>query len=106
MTTPSAPAPSLPRWERPGVLTFLVTALAVAFIMWSFGSVATSLFSLEKAVRGSVILGLVGAGGIGVELKVAFDLFAYDTASTIIISIFVLVVLVEQVSNLVRRKLI
>lgn len=68
--------------------------------------VATSLFSLEKAVRGSVILGLVGAGGIGVELKVAFDLFAYDTASTIIIAIFVLVVLVEQISNHVRRKLI
>ena len=68
--------------------------------------VATSLFSLEKAVRGSVILGLVGAGGIGVELKVAFDLFAYDTASMIIISIFVLVVLVEQISNLVRRRLI
>jgi phosphonate transport system permease protein len=67
--------------------------------------VATSLFSLEKAVRGSVILGLVGAGGIGVELKVAFDLFDYDTAATIIISIFVLVVIVEQVSNAVRRRL-
>ncbi len=68
--------------------------------------VATSLFSLEKAVRGSVILGLVGAGGIGVELKVAFDLFAYDTAATIIISIYVLVVLVEQISNWLRRKII
>lgn len=67
--------------------------------------VATSLFSLEKAVRGSVILGLVGAGGIGVELKVAFDLFDYDTAATIIIAIFVLVVIVEQVSNMVRRRL-
>ncbi len=68
--------------------------------------VATSLFSLEKAVRGSVILGLVGAGGIGVELKVAFDLFDYDTAATIIIAIFVLVVAVEQVSNRIRRALI
>ena len=27
------------------------------------------LFSLEKATRSSVILGLVGAGGIGIELK-------------------------------------
>lgn len=68
--------------------------------------VATSLFSLEKAVRGSVILGLVGAGGIGVELKVAFDLFDYDTAATIIIAIFALVVLVEQASNMLRRRLI
>ena len=68
--------------------------------------IATSLFSLEKAVRGSVILGLVGAGGIGVELKVAFDLFAYDTAATIIIAIFLLVLAVEQLSNWVRRKII
>lgn len=68
--------------------------------------VATSLFSLEKAVRGSVILGLVGAGGIGVELKVAFDLFDYQTAATIIIAIFILVILVEQASNTIRRRII
>jgi phosphonate transport system permease protein len=68
--------------------------------------IATSLFSLEKAVRGSVILGLVGAGGIGVELKVAFDLFDYDTACTIVICIFLLVLAVEQMSSWVRRKLI
>ncbi|MCZ8183858.1 MAG: phosphonate ABC transporter, permease protein PhnE [Beijerinckiaceae bacterium] len=68
--------------------------------------IATSLFSLEKAVRGSVILGLVGAGGIGVELKVAFDLFDYDTAATIIIAVFLLVVLVEQVSNRIRKRLL
>ncbi len=68
--------------------------------------IATSLFSLEKAVRGSVILGLVGAGGIGVELKVAFDLFAYSTAATIILCIFLLVLMVEQTSNWIRRRLI
>lgn len=68
--------------------------------------VATSLFSLEKAVRGSVILGLVGAGGIGVELKVAFDLFDYDTAATIIIAVFLLVLMVEQGSNAIRRRII
>lgn len=68
--------------------------------------IATSLFALEKAVRGSVILGLVGAGGIGVELKVAFDLFDYDGACTIIIAIFLLVIAVEQVSNWIRRKII
>jgi phosphonate transport system permease protein len=68
--------------------------------------VATSLFSLEKAVRGSVILGLVGAGGIGVELKVAFDLFDYDTAATIIIAVFLLVLAVEQVSNAVRKRIL
>lgn len=29
---------------------------------------ANSLFSVEKAIRSAVVLGLVGAGGIGVEL--------------------------------------
>lgn len=68
--------------------------------------VNTSLFSLEKATRSSVILGLVGAGGIGIELKVAMDLFNYDEAATIILAIFALVIVVEQASGLLRRRLI
>ena len=66
----------------------------------------TSLFSLEKATRSSVILGLVGAGGIGIELKVAMDLFNYDEAATIILAIFALVVLVERVSSFLRKKML
>jgi phosphonate transport system permease protein len=66
--------------------------------------IATSLYCLEKATRASVVLGLVGAGGIGVELKVAFDLFAYQTASTIILTILILVITVEQIGGLLRRR--
>ena len=65
-----------------------------------------ALFAMEKAVRASVILGLVGAGGIGIELKVAIDLFQYETAALIILLIFALVVTVEQVSNRLRRAII
>ena len=67
---------------------------------------ATSLFALEKSVRGSAALGLVGAGGIGVDLKVAFDLFNYDEALAIILLMLALVVAVEQGSGWIRRKLI
>lgn len=67
---------------------------------------ATSLFALEKAVRGSAALGLVGAGGIGVDLKVAFDLFNYDEALTIVLMLFALVLIVEQGSGWIRSKLI
>ena len=67
---------------------------------------ATSLFALEKSVRGSAALGLAGAGGIGVDLKVAFDLFNYDEALTIILMMLVLVVAVEQGSSWIRSKLI
>ena len=67
---------------------------------------ATSLFALEKSVRGSAALGLVGAGGIGVDLKVAFDLFNYDEALAITLMMLALVIAVEQGSGWIRRKLI
>jgi phosphonate transport system permease protein len=67
--------------------------------------VSTSLFGLEKAVRSSTILGLVGAGGIGIELKVAFDLFDYPTALSVILMIAVVVVGVEQLGALMRQRI-
>ncbi|CTQ55215.1 Phosphate-import permease protein PhnE [Roseibium album] len=65
----------------------------------------TSLFALEKAVRSSVVLGLVGAGGIGQELKAAFDLFQYKNASAIILVIFVIVLVMELITDWLRTKL-
>lgn len=66
----------------------------------------TALYSLEKAVRASVVLGLVGAGGIGIELKVAMDTFRYSQACAIIISIFVMVMIVERASVYIRSKIL
>lgn len=68
--------------------------------------ITTSLFALEKATRSSVVLGLVGAGGIGIELKVAIDFFDYQLAMTIILMIFLLVLLVERLGTLVRNRII
>ncbi|MBB95700.1 MAG: phosphonate ABC transporter, permease protein PhnE [Rhodobacteraceae bacterium] len=68
--------------------------------------VSTSLFALEKAVRSSTILGLVGAGGIGIELKVGFDLFDYPTALTVILMIAVVVIAIEHLSGLARTRII
>ena len=70
------------------------------------GFISTSLFGLEKAVRSSTILGLVGAGGIGMELKVGFDLFDYPTAMTVILMIAVVVIAVEQLGAILRRRII
>jgi len=64
----------------------------------------TGIFALEKAVRSSVVLGLVGAGGIGQELKVAFDLFQYRDASTIILAIFLVVIAMEWATDRLRTK--
>lgn len=64
----------------------------------------TALFALEKAVRSSVVLGLVGAGGIGQELKVAFDLFQYRNASAIILAIFIIVLMMEFITDRLRAR--
>ena len=82
----------------------LVACAVLPAAMPSF--VATSLFSLEKATRSSVVLGLVGAGGIGIELKVAMDLFSYDEAATIILAIFALVLVVERASTWLRGRML
>lgn len=68
--------------------------------------ISTALYALEKAVRSSTILGLVGAGGIGIELKVAFDLFDYPTAMSVILMIAVVVIAVEQLGVFARRRII
>lgn len=68
--------------------------------------IASSLFALEKAVRASVILGVVGAGGIGVELAVSMEMFRYDQAATIILLILILVLAVEQFGAWSRRRIL
>lgn len=65
----------------------------------------TALFSLEKSTRSSVVLGVVGAGGIGIELMVSMEMFLYDQAATIIICIFLLVMAVERVGTVIRRRI-
>lgn len=68
--------------------------------------VGTSLFAVEKSIRSATTLGLVGAGGIGVELSTSMSLRNFDEALMIIILILVLVLLVEKISSTIRAKVI
>ena len=68
--------------------------------------VTTSMFALESSARSSVVLGLVGAGGIGIELATSMTLLRYDEAATIILAILVVVVLFERVSSAIRRRVL
>lgn len=72
-------------------------------VMPSF--LSTSMYALELGVRSSVIIGLVGAGGVGIELSTAMNLFRYDEALTIILFIFVVVLGVERLSSRIRARL-
>jgi len=67
---------------------------------------AYTLYVLDRNIRMATVIGLVGAGGIGQELKGRFDLYAYGHVATILIAIFLMVLLIDQVSAKLRRKLL
>lgn len=66
-----------------------------------------ALLRLEINVRASAILGFVGAGGIGSELRVAISWGAgrYDAAAAIFILLFLTIVAIDQISGHYRNKL-
>lgn len=67
---------------------------------------AITLFRWDINIRESAMVGLVGAGGIGLLLNGAVENVAWREASLILLLILALVVLAEAVSNRMRRRLI
>ena len=67
---------------------------------------AIALFRWDINVRESAVLGLVGAGGIGMALDTAINLFQWDRVATILVTIFVVVVVAEVVVTQIRRRII
>lgn len=65
-----------------------------------------SLYQWESNVRSSTILGLVGAGGIGLELISSMRLFEYQDTSTILLIILLTVIIVDFVSSRIRARVI
>lgn len=64
------------------------------------------LYVLELNVRISAILGIVGAGGIGRLLDERRAFYAYGDVSVIILEILVVVIIIEVLSNVLRRRLV
>lgn len=64
------------------------------------------LYTFEVSIRASAILGLVGAGGIGLLLKNTLDLFRYDQACAIVIYTLIVVVIIDTVSTRIRAYLL
>src|SRR5262249_4574357 len=63
------------------------------------------LYRFDVNVRASLVLGLVGAGGIGFLINQSIKLFRFDQMLTFILMILVLIVVVDQVSGAIRRRL-
>jgi phosphonate transport system permease protein len=62
-----------------------------------------ALFRLECGIRSASILGIVGAGGIGMEIDLAVRYFQYDKLATALLAVLAYVVVLEIVSAFLRR---
>lgn len=65
-----------------------------------------SLYVWEANVRTSTILGIVGAGGIGIEIKAAIDLLDFQKLFTLTAIVLLMVTVIDQLSSMLRRRLV
>jgi phosphonate transport system permease protein len=63
------------------------------------------LYRLDENIRSSLVLGFVGAGGIGFQLLTAMNLFQYQQVSLLLIIIFLVVLIAERLSAVWRERL-
>lgn len=69
------------------------------------GIVSLLLYQWECNIRSSTVIGFVGAGGIGQALGIALRLFRYQELATLLIAVLVLVLGVDRISRILRRRL-
>jgi phosphonate transport system permease protein len=65
-----------------------------------------SLYVLESNFRNAAILGIVGAGGIGLELEERIRLFAFDQVAWIVIAYVICVMALDSISEKIRSRLV
>ncbi|WP_375593969.1 phosphonate ABC transporter, permease protein PhnE [Algihabitans albus] len=101
-TLPKAPleAAALSGASRTKIVSFAVLPSSLP----SLASI--SLYVWEANVRTSTILGIVGAGGIGIEIKAAIDLLDFQKLFTLTVIVLVMVTVIDQLSAWLRRRLV
>jgi len=68
--------------------------------------VAYALYVFELNIRASIVLGLVGAGGVGRVVEAQRQFFRFDRILGMLVIIFVVVVIIEQISVYLRNRLV
>ena len=83
------------------------TAIAYALVPDVLpATLSTTLYLFEFNVRASTVLGVVGAGGIGQELKNSMDLLDFGRLATIILVILVVVTAIDYLASWLRKRLV
>jgi phosphonate transport system permease protein len=81
------------------------TALWAIFPQARAGIASQVWYQWECNIRSSVVVGFVGAGGIGQSLGIALKLFRYQELATLIITVLILVIAVDRLSLVFRSRL-
>ncbi|MCU1244355.1 MAG: putative vanadium/vanadate permease component of ATP-dependent vanadium/vanadate uptake system, partial [Acidobacteria bacterium] len=66
--------------------------------------VDVSLYRWEHNVRSAIVLGVIGAGGIGLQIVTAFNLFEYREASALILVLLGLVTVINATAGRIRAR--
>lgn len=67
-------------------------------------AVGITIYRWDSNIRASTVIGIVGAGGIGLTLINSYGRYDYDFTLAILISIIALVLMGEGVSAILRRR--
>lgn len=81
------------------IVTTIIPQITPAFI-------SIALFRLDINLRSSTVLGLVGAGGVGLLLKETLGQLAYSEALGVVFVIFIFILFMEILSALVRSSIL
>jgi phosphonate transport system permease protein len=65
-----------------------------------------ALFRWDISVRESAVLGLVGAGGIGMAIDSAMNLFQWDRVALMLVAILTVVLVAELAVTFIRKRII
>ena len=63
-----------------------------------------TIFRFELNLRESLILGIVGAGGIGFYIQTYVRSFQYDKAASVTIAVVIMVIAIEAINVALRRR--
>ena len=64
-----------------------------------------TLYRWECAIRASVVMGFVGAGGLGQQLDLSMRMFAGGEVASMLLTFLLLVLLADALSRLLRGRL-
>lgn len=67
--------------------------------------ISYTVYRWECAIRASVVMGFVGAGGLGQQMELSLRMFAGGEVASMLLMFLLLVLLADQISRLLRERL-